>query len=375
MLLLTFPFLSSDRPTCDQCLQHDWLLTEPVAIKQANGRISDPDVTVVSNLEIINEAVEQNRAEMTSNLDIHEFPNITILNPECFEGVLSPTREYQSPLPITQLDKNQFLSCDTFSGQPMNEGEKMDISNQPLSYDSDKENVKQQNSAKMANPAMLYCEKSQLNDLSKIGHLAPFYKSHKRLSSDIFPSSDHQKLIAVVAASSSSVTTSSTLKKYTSESAMSTINSSSTTKESSTRTVFTSTQNDPNNNLMENQHSAAIHVPIRGNVSGGETPAGNGEPSPPSTPNKKIYLSIDDSFCHFGLSASETSRLMFTKLVSLSTSKTVTSRDSAGLCSRIRSVSMERLNTSVRTESSNSAFGADVCLFPDLEPNLGMQEQ
>ncbi len=175
----------------------------------------------------------------------------------------------------------------------------------------------------------------------------------------------------------------------TSESAMSTINGSplgEQQQESVQRVaLFSSNRNDPNNNLMKD-HSVPIQVPIVVEASNGTVSVNNGETSPPSTPNKKIYLSIDDSFCHFGTSSSDTSKLMFTKLLPSSisaspnavTATTVLHNSPSGACSKIRSVSVERLNTCARVETNASSkavscFDAKMDQSVSAEPYMNYQ--
>lgn len=366
--------------TCDECLEHEWISNNSL---QMNIVTACNEVVILSNTGVAC-GDKNNEQEIEINLSFKE---------KCVSSISSSTLDKvedihnNEKLPLLdaspQSDVNQNTCCDTQSGlvNTFSNGVQMDIStNQPLSYESDKENEEVvdkmvqsgKSMATMVNGQDFEKSQQQLTDLTgniSFNNLNPFYKSHKRLSSDIFPSSDHQKLIAVVASSSSSNLSSlSTLKKYTSESAMSTMNTGMNDlprdQESSQRLQFTSNRNDSNNNLMKN-HSSPIQVPIVVEASNGSVSVNNGETSPPSTPNKKIYLSIDDSFCHFGSSSSETSKLVFTKLLSspISTSANATTilQQHNSPSNIVRSVSMERLDTCTRVETGNSITRAIPC--------------
>lgn len=374
--------------TCDECLEHEWISNDDLKLEIITT--SCEEVVVLTNNGVACDG-ESNKEEVKFDASFTEkcASNISVstLDKVDFLGLEQPLLLSVKAQQRNDVDQNSC--CDTQSGHVNTSNNvEMDISNQPLSYESDKENVEVVDT--LAQTAMVNVQETEITEQQptdqtsniSFSNLNSFYKSHKRLSSDTFPSSDHQKLIAVVASSSASNL--SALKKYTSESAMSTVKAANgsqpgdSQQESAQRLVrFSgSNRNDSNNNLMKD-HSAPIQVPIVVEASNGTVSVNSsGETSPPSTPNKKIYLSIDDSFCHFGSSSSETSKLMFTKLLpsSILTSPNVTTTTTAvmhssstGACSKIRSVSVERLNTCARVEASSASTKAISCFDTKMD--------
>lgn len=356
--------------TCDECLEHEWISNNSL---QMNIVTASNEVVILSNTGVACDD-ENTEKENEINLSFQE-KCVSIISASTLDKVESFHENEKPPLltAISQNDVNQNICCDTQSGQDntFNNGVEMDFStNQPLSYESDKENEELvdkmvqsgKSMATLVNGQDFEKSQQQLTDLTgsiSFNNLNTFYKSHKRLSSDIFPNSDHQKLIVATIVASNSSSNLSSLKKYTSESAMSTTNTGMNSSSGDQELRFTPNRNDSNNNLM-NDHSSPIQVPIVVESSNGAVSVNNGETSPPSTPNKKIYLSTDDSFCHFGSSTSEASKLMFTKLLSspnsTSPNATTTQQHNSpnGACNIVRSVSMERLDICTRVETSNS---------------------
>ncbi|KAH7639909.1 serine/threonine-protein kinase-like protein [Dermatophagoides farinae] len=109
--------------------------------------------------------------------------------------------------------------------------------------------------------------------------LSPFIMNtkyhHKRLSSDIFP--DRKSIIAIVSNSLQS-----TSKKSTSESSMSSSSSTTISGDRTSRTLLVNVQNQQMMMMMSSKQENSVNSII------------NNDHSPPSTPSKKFYLSIDD---------------------------------------------------------------------------------
>ena len=321
--------------TCEQCLQHEWLSpsSSPSAILSFKTNLvasMEPKLVTESNDE---ETMEQTHA-VTPQLQQNHLK--IIVSTEQNEDDNCDIKLNKSGQSGTKEDDEEVVmhTSVTLSLPPRR-------SSTSLSYDSDKENFTDKsvvaniitNGETESKSSQQFTDDLYLSMQSNL--ITPYSKSHKRLSSDIFPSPEHQKWIAVVSA------TTSTLKKYTSESSMTTMEVNGVADESA--------QNDSNNNLMKEVIHSVHEIPIvvEGDASGPALATignntNNQESSPPSTPNKKIYLSADDSMS-FGLftPGSNVSTRLFNKFFSPS-NLNITST------SRFRSVSVERLNSSAR---------------------------
>lgn len=320
----------SDRMTCDECLAHEWLMC-----------LTKDDLKICPiGASFMNEVFDSRNNNESQDLDC---PSIIISKPieQSFNSIDSIS------------NGNHNGNCDTCemnSGQTTTNKNDVGVTtvndSHQQQYDSDKEN-----SDKKINGNDISTTANKPLPQSSVDSVTPSYKSHKRLSSDIFTNSDQQKLmIAVVANSTTS------LKKYTSESAMLNIDmnanetKTNATNSISNRTLFNTSRNDSNNNLMKEKNG---NIDVSLVVDGvNNTRCGSNEPSPPSTPNKKLYLSIDDSICHFGSSSADTSKF-FTKIIS-SISPPVSNQSLDNY--RTRSISMERLHScnTVQTSSNGS---------------------
>nr|XP_027199733.1 death-associated protein kinase related-like [Dermatophagoides pteronyssinus] len=141
--------------------------------------------------------------------------------------------------------------------------------------------------------------------------------NHKRLSSDIFP--DRKSIIAIV---SNSLQTTS--KKSTSESSM----SSSSLSSSSTKTTISGDR--PSRTLLVNVHNQMMMMTTDKQQNNSNSIIN--DHSPPSTPSKKFYLSIDDYDNINNDNVDQWKRSPY---------------------SNIRSLSMERLNTTPSLHDDN----------------------
>ncbi|XP_046920694.2 uncharacterized protein LOC124500641 [Dermatophagoides farinae] len=306
------------RLNCDECLQHPWLLLDNNNMCETSS-INDLKHTIDSNNQTSDLDDEEEDDDKHSDDDDDDdddedlamaksrstsdskSSSMTLSSISSLEDPLDHHHHHhhQQQQPLEQqnvVEKDSLLpssNCDSGLGENICDtmltndditkanNNKMD-SCQNVQIDNNVTNqaIESMNSGQSSNDNVVDDDKeNQIPPQPEQNLLSPFIMNtkyhHKRLSSDIFP--DRKSIIAIVSNSLQS-----TSKKSTSESSMSSSSSTTISGDRTSRTLLVNVQNQQMMMMMSSKQENSVNSII------------NNDHSPPSTPSKKFYLSIDD---------------------------------------------------------------------------------